>query len=755
DVEEISERMSVQAKELKEAVKHRDLAKQDYDEVNNALLDERQNTKKAEKILKEREDECSQLQQKFDAVKLEIRKNEKVRKDLELKYEATKEEVNVERRRREEKLKAEIQRQAARHVELLQLEEKKRLASIDIWQTQITEMQAQLDQQSDEMRQVRERNEQTRLDWMAEHQERITEVENLYERRQKMLQDENDRLQQEREELKAENVRYEAEMQQRVGSLPSSNLQANWEQQLHELLQWVSDEKDARDFLQNLAAKLTGDLESLKSGGSSHHLGNGAANIANGQFGATPPTDRGWGSRRSNKIAKMELLDLQRALQSEIRAKQQISDELSKIRSAYLTTKQRLEESEFKMAEMSKDLERKSDQNDELRQKLGAMDYDTSTRNQSGGAAAFFHMLDNSGLTQPDSANVSSVQGRQVSYRDSFVSQASSVTNNSDYEVSNSSLLRQQHQQQQLLQQQQLPAYENTSRRGQSPAPPPVAPRTQSPKFPLGGQNATGGKGHRFSHVDLRTPTKCGHCTSMLVGLGRQGLFCQDCQYACHVTCASKVPSICPVPPEAKRPLGIDPLKGVGTAYEGLVRTPKPGGVKRGWQTTYVVVCDFKLYLYDCNIDRNGKATDIQPTIRQVLDMRDLEFAVSSVTESDVIHASKSDLPRIFRVTTSQIDTPVDAAHNHQGGSEPAISKQYSLLMADNPGEKAKWVIALNELHRLLRKSRLADKRAFGVKELFDISTLPIIKSALCAVVIDKQRVVLGKECCWLFFGAL
>uniref|UniRef100_A0A914VK29 Uncharacterized protein n=1 Tax=Plectus sambesii TaxID=2011161 RepID=A0A914VK29_9BILA len=124
--------------------------------------------------------------------------------------------------------------------------------------------------------------------------------------------------------------------------------------------------------------------------------------------------------------------------------------------------------------------------------------------------------------------------------------------------------------------------------------------------------------------------------------------------------------------------------------------------------------------------------------------MRDLEFAVSSVTESDVIHASKSDLPRIFRVTTSQIDTPVDAAHNHQGGSEPAISKQYSLLMADNPGEKAKWVIALNELHRLLRKSRLADKRAFGVKELFDISTLPIIKSALCAVVIDKQRVVLG-----------
>ena len=42
---------------------------------------------------------------------------------------------------------------------------------------------------------------------------------------------------------------------------------------------------------------------------------------------------------------------------------------------------------------------------------------------------------------------------------------------------------------------------------------------------------------------------------------------------------------------------------GVGTACEGWIKIPKPGGVRKGWQRAYAIVCDFKVFLHEPSND--------------------------------------------------------------------------------------------------------------------------------------------------------
>ena len=80
----------------------------------------------------------------------------------------------------------------------------------------------------------------------------------------------------------------------------------------------MSDEKDARGYLQALATKMTEELESLKVTGG--------------------PTEKTWKNRRSQRLDKMELLNLQSSLQSEIQAKQGIQDELRATKAQQIAT---------------------------------------------------------------------------------------------------------------------------------------------------------------------------------------------------------------------------------------------------------------------------------------------------------------------------------------------------------------------------------------------------------------------------------
>ena len=57
-------------------------------------------------------------------------------------------------------------------------------------------------------------------------------------------------------------------------------------------------------------------------------------------------------------------------------------------------------------------------------------------------------------------------------------------------------------------------------------------------------------KTHQFLIRTFSSPLKCNHCTSLMVGLTRQGVVCEICGFACHLHCRDKVPMSCPVPPD-------------------------------------------------------------------------------------------------------------------------------------------------------------------------------------------------------------
>lgn len=233
---------------------------------------------------------------------------------------------------------------------------------------------------------------------------------------------------------------------------------------------------------------------------------------------------------------------------------------------------------------------------------------------------------------------------------------------------------------------------------------------------------------HTLRPRSFPSPTKCLRCTSLMLGLGRQGLGCDTCGYFCHSACASQAPP-CPVPPELLRTaLGVHPETGTGTAYEGFLSVPRPSGVRRGWQRVYAALSDSRLLLFDAPDPRGSLASGV---LLQALDLRDPQFSATPVLAPDVIHAQSKDLPRIFRVTASQLTVPPTTCT--------------VLLLAENEGERERWLQVLGELQRLLLDARPRPRPVYTLKEAYD-NGLPLLPHALCAAVIDQERLALGTE---------
>uniref|UniRef100_A0A8C1JHW9 Serine/threonine-protein kinase MRCK alpha n=1 Tax=Cyprinus carpio TaxID=7962 RepID=A0A8C1JHW9_CYPCA len=639
---ELAEKVKAQGKELKEAHSQKKMAMKEFSELNEQLSDLRSQKQRLSRQFRDKEEETEGISQKLEALRLEIRKAERMRKELEAQAEEQAAEAQKERKLRErtEQYSRQLEEELEGMKQLKQAGPPHAAASSD-QQQELMRIRAELDKKNvqyeeelcrretlhsselkglkkelhdaegqhltlqKEILMLKDKLEKTRRESQTERVEFETEHKQKYDRERAHLTDENKKLASEVEKVRSlslSQTHLEEEMRELADKKESV---AHWEAQITEIIQWVSDEKDARGYLQALATKMTEELEGLRST----------------SLGARG-TDMPWKMRRFAKLDMSARLELQSALDAEIRAKQSIQDELNKVKASSIATECKLQDSESRNQELLAEIERLRKETEELRLRRGVKHQDSQN--------SFLAFLN---------APTSALDQFDVSLR---------------------------------------------------------------------------------SQVLMLRNTHC-HCLSFLLTV---------CNFSCHVTCADKAPSVCPVAPDqTKGKLGIDTQRGIGTAYEGHLRIPKPTGVKKGWQRVLAVVCDFKLFLYELG---EGKGAQPGVIVNQVIDMRDEEFSASSVLESDVIHANKKDIPCIFRVTASQL-------------SASSSQKTCILILADNEQERSKWVCALNELHRILRKNKLKERFVYVPKEAYD-STLPLIKTTQTAAIIDHERVALGNE---------
>ncbi|XP_027552418.1 serine/threonine-protein kinase MRCK alpha isoform X4 [Neopelma chrysocephalum] len=723
ELAESSDRLKSQAKELKDAHSQRKLAMQEFSEMNERLTDLHSQKQKLARQLRDKEEEMEVVMQKVESLRQELRKTERLKKELEVQAEAAAAEASKDRKLRERseqyskqleseveglkqkqvgrspgvssiehqqeitKLKADLEKKSVFYEEELSKREMLHANEIKSLKKELRDAESQQLALKKEIMVLKDKLEKTRRENQSEREEFETEFKQKYEREKLLLTEENKKLTNELDKLTAmferlsmNNRQLEEEMRDLADKKESV---AHWEAQITEIIQWVSDEKDARGYLQALASKMTEELEALR----------------NSSLGARA-TDMPWKMRRFAKLDMSARLELQSALDAEIRAKQAIQDELNKVKASCISTECKLQESEKKNMELLADIERLKKETEELRSEKGVKHQDSQN--------SFLAFL-NAPTSALDQFEIDSVENFTLSNTPSRDEDSKSHLHSRSRSPSTAS---------------EIEPIEVTDHPPRSMHTP-----TMRTAYIGSGLSAPKPKAHQFVVKSFNTPTKCNQCTSLMVGLIRQGCTCEVCGFSCHVTCADKAPAVCPIPPEqTKGPLGIDPQKGIGTAYEGHVRVPKPAGVKKGWQRALAVICDFKLFLYDV---AEGKASQPSVIVSQVIDMRDEEFSVSSVLASDVIHANRKDIPCIFRVTASQLSA--------------SSNKCSILILADGENEKSKWVGVLNELHRILKKNKLKDRSVYVPKEAYD-STLPLIKTTQSAAIIDHERIALGNE---------
>ncbi|XP_057303802.1 serine/threonine-protein kinase MRCK alpha-like [Hydractinia symbiolongicarpus] len=632
EVKELKEKLSNTQKDFRETQGQKKLAMEEFSDLNDKLAEVRSQKMKLSRLVREKEEEIENVMNKLDQHRQDLRTSEKKKRELITQVEELQADVHRESKLRAKadlycqqleeeidsvkskkysgisekgqdqeisKLKSEIEKMKTAHEDMLSQEKKKTSVEVKMLKEKVAETEQMNSSLEQEIKTFKEKLDRKSRDVADQENAVFADFKNATLRNKNELQKENNKLSAEIEKLTAQ-LEKSNENQKRLDDEIRQGAEkretvSHWEEQITEIIQWVSDEKDARGYLQALATKMSEELEGLKVSGLAGGAGAG----------------KNWQTRRSQRLDKQELLSLQANLKMEMQAKQHLNDELAKLKNQFNQSERRNQESDKQLSKLKSEVIKLQKENEKLKLGGGAGDFSFSFLNFMNSDISLTENLDE---VKDEETNIDMPQ---------MNSRADS------YSISVSS----------------------TPRTTSNAAPSAAESVTPSERdHPVATPAVQLESNHRLMSKNFPAPTKCHNCMSIMIGHTRQGMVCEVCSYHCHMHCVNDAPKSCPVPQQllTNRPLGIDPKKGTGTAHESFVRIPKPGGVKRGWMRAYAVVCDFKVLLYETS----GEKTPTNELI-EVIDMKDEGFSVSSVLSSDVIHANKRDVPSIFKISVS------------------------------------------------------------------------------------------------------
>uniref|UniRef100_T1H1A1 KELK-motif containing domain-containing protein n=1 Tax=Megaselia scalaris TaxID=36166 RepID=T1H1A1_MEGSC len=380
-----SDRLKQQELELNDALCQRNLAMKEYSEVTDKLSELRSQKQKLSRQVRDKEEELETTMQKVDNIRNDLRKSDKMKRDLEAKVEDLMADLSKERKVREraeeycrqlqtemrsinhpsdfgsssslgissaESTRLELERIDVQYNEKLNQQQTRFNMELSSLREQLNEAEKHRDLLYRELQSVREKFDSNRLENLNDSEETLGELKRNFEQEKSLWSEERQKLYEEMEEHKENIRRLQIQQQNDMEEIRHKNhCIIQWEHQMGEILQWVSDEKDARAYLQALTSKMSDEVDYLK------HSSEFIPGLLHKNSSASD--NKNWKNRRSQKLDKMELLNLQSSLQSEIQAKAAISEELSRTRADLVAALKNLEETQQKCDVIAQEMKTK------------------------------------------------------------------------------------------------------------------------------------------------------------------------------------------------------------------------------------------------------------------------------------------------------------------------------------------------------------------------------------------------------------